>query len=125
MADRIHLTGLELYGYHGVFAEEKREGQPFIVDLTCWLDYSAAAAEDDLTKTVNYAELAEVAAAVVEGPARDLIETVATEIAESAMAQFPELFAVEVTVHKPQAPIPRTFADVAVVARRSRKAVRS
>lgn len=125
MADRIELKGLELYGYHGVFAEEKSEGQPFIIDITCWLDYSEAAAGDDLTKTVNYAELAEVAAAIVEGPSRDLIETVSTEIAESTMRTFEQLFAVEVTVHKPKAPIPRTFADVAVVARRSRKGMRA
>ena len=124
MADRITLTGLELHGYHGVFAEEKRDGQPFVVDMTCWLNFSGAAAEDDLEQTINYAELAEIAAEIVQGPARDLIETVATEIAESAMAHFSELYAVEVTIHKPQAPIPRTFADVSVTARRSRKTAR-
>lgn len=121
MADRIELTGLECFGYHGVFDEEKRTGQPFIVDITCWLNFSEAAADDDLTKTINYAELAEVAAEVVEGPARDLIETVATDVANAAMRRFEELYAVEVTIHKPKAPIPRTFGDVAVVARRSRK----
>lgn len=121
MADRIELTGLECFGYHGVFDEEKRTGQPFIVDITCWLNFSEAAADDDLTKTINYAELAEVAAEVVEGPARDLIETVATDLANAAMRRFEELYAVEVTIHKPNAPIPRTFGDVAVVARRSRK----
>lgn len=121
MADRIELTGLECFGYHGVFAEEKRTGQPFIVDITCWLNFSEAAADDDLTKTINYAELAEVAAEIVEGPVRDLIETVATDVANAAMRRFEELYAVEVTIHKPKAPIPRTFGDVAVVARRSRK----
>lgn len=121
MADRIELTGLKCFGYHGVFEEEKRTGQPFIVDITCWLNFSEAAARDELSKTVNYAELADVAARIVEGPARDLIETVATEVAEATMAAFDELYAVEVTIHKPKAPIPRTFADVAVVARRSRK----
>ncbi len=121
MTDRIELTGLECFGYHGVFEEEKRTGQPFIVDITCWLNFSEAAADDDLTKTINYAELAEVAAEVVEGPARDLIETVATDVANAAMRRFEELYAVEVTIHKPKAPIPRTFGDVAVVARRSRK----
>lgn len=121
MADRIELTGLECFGYHGVFDEEKRTGQPFIVDITCWLNFAEAAADDDLTKTINYAELAEVAAEVVEGPARDLIEAVATDVANAAMRRFEELYAVEVTIHKPKAPIPRTFGDVAVVARRSRK----
>ncbi|HHU67761.1 MAG: dihydroneopterin aldolase [Corynebacterium humireducens] len=121
MADRIVLTGLECFGHHGVFPEEKREGQPFIVDITCWLEIGPAAATDDLTLTVNYAELAELAVSVVEGEPRDLIETVAVEIAERAMADFGILHAVEVTIHKPEAPIPRTFADVAVVARRSRR----
>ena len=121
MADRIELTGLECFGYHGVFEEEKRTGQPFIVDITCWLNFSEAAADDDLTKTINYAELAEVAAEILEGPVRDLIETVATDVANAAMRRFEELYAVEVTIHKPKAPIPRTFGDVAVVARRSRK----
>lgn len=119
MADRIELTGLECFGYHGVFEEEKKTGQPFIVDITCWLD--TAGIEDDLSRTVNYAELADVAADIVEGPSRDLIETVAEEVAENAMQRFEILHAIEVTIHKPKAPIPRTFADVAVVARRSRK----
>lgn len=119
MADRIELTGLECFGYHGVFEEEKKTGQPFIVDVTCWLD--TAGIEDDLSRTVNYAELADVAANIVEGPSRDLIETVAEEVAETAMQRFEILHAIEVTIHKPKAPIPRTFADVAVVARRSRK----
>ncbi|HCT9179917.1 TPA: dihydroneopterin aldolase [Corynebacterium aurimucosum] len=119
MADRIELTGLECFGYHGVFEEEKKTGQPFIVDVTCWLD--TAGIEDDLSGTVNYAELADVAANIVEGPSRDLIETVAAEVAETAMQRFEILHAIEVTIHKPKAPIPRTFADVAVVARRSRK----
>ncbi|MHB2252686.1 dihydroneopterin aldolase [Corynebacterium aurimucosum] len=119
MADRIELTGLECFGYHGVFEEEKKTGQPFIVDVTCWLD--TAGIEDDLSRTVNYAELAAVTANIVEGPSRDLIETVAEEVAETAMQRFEILHAIEVTIHKPKAPIPRTFADVAVVARRSRK----
>lgn len=123
MADRIELTGLECYGYHGVFPEEKRAGQPFIVDVVCWLNFAAAAADDDLNLTVNYAELAEVAHGIVTGEPRDLIETVATEIAESTMQNFSQLHAVEVTIHKPQAPIPLQFQDVAVVARRSRKSM--
>lgn len=121
MADRIELKGLECFGYHGVFPEEKREGQPFLVDITCWLSCAEAAEKDDLGLTVDYAQLAQLAVDVVEGPARDLIETVASDIAQKAMVAFPMLFAVEVTVHKPQAPIPHAFADVAVVARRSRK----
>ncbi|GAB3945881.1 dihydroneopterin aldolase [Corynebacterium tapiri] len=125
MADRIELKGLRAYGYHGVLAHEREFGQRFSVDITCWLDTSQAAANDDLTQTVNYAELAEMAHGVVTGQPRDLIETVAAEIAETALATYEQLHAVEVTVHKPHAPIALTFDDVAVVARRSRKGMRS
>ncbi|WP_080796947.1 dihydroneopterin aldolase [Corynebacterium pacaense] len=121
MADRIELRGLECFGHHGVFDFEKEQGQPFIVDITCWLDFSAAGASDDLSDTVDYGALAVMAADIVEGPSRDLIETVAGEVAEALMEGFAVLHAVEVSIHKPKAPIPRTFADVAVVARRSRK----
>mgnify|MGYP002723249947 FL=1 len=121
MADRIELTGLECYGYHGVFDHEKRDGQKFLVDITCWLSFSP---NDDLAETINYAELADLAAGIVEGEPYDLIETVASRIADAAVEPYEQLFAVEVTVHKPQAPIERTFGDVAVVARRSKKTIR-
>ncbi len=118
MADRITLTGLDLFGHHGVYPAEKRDGQRFVVDITVWLDLTDAVATDDLARTANYGELAELAARVVAGPPRDLIETVAGEIADEVMRSYP-VHAVEVTVHKPAAPIPRTFADVSVTIRRS------
>lgn len=121
MADRIELIGVRCYGYHGVLEYERQLGQEFRVDLRCWLDFSEAARRDDLTHTINYAELADLAVRTVEGPPRQLIETVAAEIADTAMDTYPALFAIEVTIHKPQAPIPHCFEDVAVVARRSRK----
>ena len=92
-----------------------------IRDITCWVDFAEAAAGDDLTKTVNYAELAQLAYDVAAGTPRQLIETVATEIADTAMDRFDALHAIEVTVHKPHAPIPLVFDDVAVVCRRNRK----
>ncbi|WP_024875402.1 dihydroneopterin aldolase [Saccharomonospora piscinae] len=117
--DRITLTGLRVTGRHGVFDHEKRDGQEFVVDLVVWLDTSAAAASDDLAETVDYGELARVAAGIVAGPPYDLIETVAGRIADEVMRDR-RLAATEVTVHKPAAPIPLTFADVAVTVRRDR-----
>ncbi|ALG05887.1 dihydroneopterin aldolase [Kibdelosporangium phytohabitans] len=119
MSDRITLTGLRVRGNHGVFEHEKRDGQDFVVDITVWLDLGAAAETDDLAKTLHYGELAERAAAIVAGPARDLIETVAGEIADDVLTDE-RVTSVEVTVHKPAAPIPLTFADVAVSVRRHR-----
>ncbi|HET8589689.1 MAG TPA: dihydroneopterin aldolase [Nakamurella sp.] len=118
MADRITLTGLRVRGNHGVFEHEKRDGQDFVTDITLWLDLTAAATGDDLTATVHYGELAELAAGIVAGPSRDLIETVAAEIADAVMATW-QVYAVEVTIHKPSAPIPLSFADVSVTVRRS------
>jgi 7,8-dihydroneopterin aldolase/epimerase/oxygenase len=120
VADRIELRGLVVRGHHGVFEHERRDGQDFVVDVTVWIDLAPAAASDDLADTVDYGVLAQRAAAIVAGPPRDLIETVAAEIADDVMADE-RLHAVEVVVHKPDAPIPLTFADVAVVARRSRR----
>ena len=125
MADRIELKGLVCYGYHGVLPEEKKNGQTFTVDITCWLDVYEAARDDDLTKTVNYAELAELAHDIVTGPPKDLIETVASEIADLALETYEQLHAIEVTIHKPHAPIPLPFEDVAIVARRNRKHTRT
>jgi dihydroneopterin aldolase len=119
--DRIELRGLRVRGHHGVFDHEKRDGQDFVVDVVLWLDLRQAAATDDLTKTVHYGELAERVAAIVAGEPRDLIETVSAEIADAVMEDA-RVRAVEVTLHKPNAPIPLDFADVAVVARRSRRA---
>ena len=120
MTDRIELRGLAVRGRHGVFDHERRDGQDFLVDITVWIDLAAAAASDDLLDTYDYGVLAARAAEIVAGPPRNLIETVAAEIADDVMGDA-RVHAVEVIVHKPQAPIPLTFTDVAVVARRSRR----
>lgn len=120
MADRIALTGLRVRGNHGVFEHEKRDGQEFVVDITLWLDLSSASRTDSLAETYHYGELAEMAAAIIGGEPCDLIETVAGRIADAAMTDT-RLHAVEVTVHKPSAPIPLTFDDVSVTIRRSRR----
>ncbi len=121
MADRIELKGLAFHANHGVLAHETEFGQAFSLDIVCWLDFAEAAAGDDLTKTVNYAELADMALGIATGTPRKLIETVATEIAETALRTYAQLHAVEITLHKPHAPIPAVLDDVSVVARRSRK----
>ncbi|BBX34029.1 7,8-dihydroneopterin aldolase [Mycolicibacterium mageritense] len=117
------MRGLKVRGNHGVFDHERRDGQDFVVDITVWLDLAAAAASDDLADTLDYGALAQRAADIVGGTPRNLIETVSAEIADDLMSDD-RLHAVEVVVHKPSAPIPLTFDDVAVVARRSRRGER-
>lgn len=120
MTDRIVLTGLRVRGHHGVFPHERRDGQDFLVDITVWIDLHLAAHTDDLTDTFDYGALAARAAEIVGGEPRELIETVGGEIAADVMSDS-RVHAVEVTIHKPDAPIPLSFADVAVTVRRSRR----
>lgn len=120
MADLIRLRGLRVRGFHGVLAAERRDGQDFVVDVTLELDVSGAARSDDVADTVHYGELAEALAAVVAGEPVNLIETLAERLAAVCLADA-RVGAAEVTVHKPQAPIPLDFADVAVTIRRPRR----
>ena len=121
--DLITLKGVTAIGYHGVFAHEKRDGQPFITDVVLHLDVTGAAATDDLMLTANYGAVAETVVSMVTGEAYDLIETLSVRMAERILADFPVLNAVEVTVHKPKAPIQVPFGDVNVTVFRSREHV--
>ena len=118
--DQIALRGLRVFGYHGVLDSERRDGQEFAIDALLWLDTSAAAASDDLSLTVDYAGLADRLAAIVAGPPVQLIETLAHRLAEAALAE-PLVREVEITVHKPHAPVGHPFEDIAVSIRRPRK----
>ncbi|WP_434995563.1 dihydroneopterin aldolase [Arthrobacter sp. Ld5] len=117
--DTVSLTGITATGYHGVFEHERRDGQPFAVDLTLHLDLQPAGTSDDLARTAHYGEVAELVHGIIEGEPFDLIEALAETIAAAVLAAFP-VAAVDVTVHKPKAPITVPFGDVAVTLRRSR-----
>lgn len=121
MTDSIKLTGLRVRGHHGVFDFERRDGQEFVVDVTLELDTRRAAASDDLRDTIDYGALAQGLASVVEGDAVNLLETLAARLADVCLGDE-RVNAATVTVHKPQAPIPLTFADVTVSIRRERSA---
>ena len=111
--DRITLTGLRANAFHGVLAEERRTGQVFILDVTVHLELRNAAANDDLAQTIHYGELAEEIVSAVERDPVDLIETVAERVAQLVLAHEAARI-VEVTVHKPSAPITVPFDDVSV-----------
>ncbi|MFH8251551.1 dihydroneopterin aldolase [Microbacterium sp. B2969] len=115
--DEITITGIRAFGYHGVYPDEKRDGQEFVVDVHLYLSTARAAETDDVVDTVHYGELAEEVAAIVSGDPVDLIETLASRIAEAVLARDLVQFT-RVTVHKPSAPIAVPFADVAVTVSR-------
>ncbi|MEO2135183.1 dihydroneopterin aldolase [Microbacterium sp.] len=120
MSDRITLNGIRATGYHGVYEHERREGQVFIADVVLELSLADAARSDDVADTVHYGEFADQVAAVLSGDPVDLLETVAQRIADRALA-YARVDAVEVTIHKPQAPIAVPFDDVSVTIRRARE----
>ena len=117
--DRVVLTGLRAWGRHGVFDHEREQGQHFVVDVALALDLSPASTTDDLRRTVDYGVLAEAVVADVQGEPLNLIEALAERVAQTCLRQ-PGVVEVEVTVHKPEAPIGVTFTDVAVTLTRSR-----
>lgn len=121
MSDEIALTGLTVFGYHGVFDHERAEGQEFTIDVRLRLPLAPAAASDDVRDTVHYGELAERVAAIVAGEPVNLIETLAERIAAEALEDA-RVESTTVTVHKPHAPIPLSFADVSVTVTRDRGA---
>jgi len=119
--DEITLTGVRAYGYHGVFEDERRLGQEFVVDATLYLSTAEAAETDDVADTVHYGEVAERIVELVGGEPLNLIEGVAARIADDLLS-YDLVRMVTVTVHKPQAPITVPFADVSVTIRRGRPA---
>lgn len=120
MRDRIELRGLRARGHHGVFDFERREGQDFVVDAVLYLDTAPAAASDDVGDTVHYGLLADRLVEVVTGEPVNLIETLAERLAGVCLAE-PLVEGVELTVHKPSAPIEHEFADVAVTVTRGKR----
>lgn len=119
MTDRIRLSGIRATGFHGVYPDERRDGQSFIADVALELSLRDAARSDDVADTVHYGEFAEQVAAILTGDPVDLLETLAQRIADAALA-YARVDAVEVTIHKPQAPIAVPFDDVSVTIHRAR-----
>ena len=119
MTDRIELKGISAHGHHGVLDFEKADGQEFVVDVGLEVDLRRPGRSDVLSHTVNYAEVAADVVSLITGPSLDLIEALADRIAQTALHR-PLVQAVEVTVHKPQAPVGVTVGDVRVVVERHR-----
>jgi dihydroneopterin aldolase len=117
--DRLEIRGIECFGHHGVFDHERRDGQPFVIDVVLGLDTRPAAASDDLHDTVDYGSLVARLKAAVESDPLDLIEALAQRLAEICLLDDRVEWA-QVTVHKPEAPIDATFSDVALTITRNR-----
>ena len=118
--DRIIITNLEIYAFHGVLAEEKKKGQTFIVSAELYLDLKPAGVSDDLEKTVNYADVCALIEKVMLEDKCDLIEAVAENIANAILVNYEKIKSVHINISKPMAPIPMKFETVCVDITRSR-----
>ena len=111
--ERMEVTGIKVWAHHGVFDHERRDGQPFIIDVAWWQDMARASETDMLSCAIDYAEVSQAVVALVRSSPANLIETVADRLRRALLARFP-MDAVKITVHKPQAPLQIEFADVRV-----------
>ena len=112
--DRIILDGMEFYGFHGCNDDEKQLGQKFLVNVEVEVSLEAAGKSDDLNDTVSYSHLFRAVKSVFEGPPRNLLETVAGEIAEKLITDFP-VTTVTIRVMKMFPPIKTGLMDFAGV----------
>jgi dihydroneopterin aldolase len=120
MSDQVVLTGIHGFGYHGLFEQERKDGQDFFVDLTLSVDLTAASLSDAIDDTVNYAEITDLVVEEITNNPVNLIEKLAARIAERILNQHLKVTSITVTVHKPQAPVAAQLKDIAVVVTRSR-----
>ncbi|KGX90060.1 dienelactone hydrolase [Pontibacillus halophilus JSM 076056 = DSM 19796] len=120
--DKIYMNQLSFYGYHGLFPEENKLGQRFKVDLELHLDLRDAGQEDDMSKSINYADIYNKTQRIVEGEAKNLVEAVAEDIASTLLRSFSRLQACRVKVIKPDPPIPGNYESVAIEVFREREA---
>jgi dihydroneopterin aldolase len=120
MNDRIEIRDLRVLGTHGALPEERDRPQPFSLDIVAWLDMEEAQRTDELSDTVDYGALAEVAADVVVGRSYRLLEALAGRLADALLITDARLQAVEVTVRKLHPPLALDVASTGVRVRRAR-----
>lgn len=113
----INIKGVKVSACYGVLESEKNEPQPFVFDVGIDCDITKANITDDVNDTINYAEVCTLVVNFCKRNCFNLIERLAYGTAEEIIKRFPIIKAVEVTVHKPHAPIPHPFEDVSVTAR--------
>ncbi|MCF6139653.1 dihydroneopterin aldolase [Pseudalkalibacillus berkeleyi] len=118
--DKIYIDNMKFYGYHGVYPEENKLGQRFNVNLVLECDLANAAKTDDIESTVHYGQAYEITKEIVEGEPKKLVESIAEDIAQALLGEFPIIQACTVKVIKPDPPIPGHYDAVAIEMKRSR-----
>lgn len=114
MPDEIRIENLEIFAHHGVFPEEKEQGQHFYVNAVLYTDLRPAGLKDDLTLSTHYGEVSLFIGKYLTEHTYDLIETAAEKAATEILLQFPLIKAIDFELRKPKAPIPMKFESVSV-----------
>lgn len=112
--EQILVQGLQVFGYHGVYEQEKEEGQTFLVNCVMDTSFASAIHSDDVGETVDYGTVCLFIKKYFEEKAYDLLEKVADELATSIMYAFPGIEKIQIQITKPNAPIPMEFESVGV-----------
>ncbi|QKY70914.1 dihydroneopterin aldolase [Lentibacillus sp. CBA3610] len=118
--DKILLNQMMFYGYHGLFPEENKLGQRFLVDTELMLDLKKSSRSDDMHDSIDYGEVYHVIKEIMEGEPKNLVEAIAEAIADELFQSFNLLKACKLTVTKPDPPIPGHYQSVAVEIYRER-----
>ncbi len=113
MSDRILLRGIQFYGYHGLYDEERRAGQRFLVDVDLSLDLAGAESRDDESPILDYSRVHATVLEIGTGRQFRLLETLAARIAAALLERFP-IRQVTVRATKPAPPLPGVLGGVSV-----------
>ena len=119
MADKIILKGIQFHGYHGVAEAERQIGQKYEIDAELISDLSAAGQTDDLTHTIDYAQVVQLIITIGVEQSFQLIEALAETIAKTILAQF-AVDEVHLIVKKLSPPVEQIFSYAAVEIHRKR-----
>lgn len=114
MKTAIHIGSIRFYAYHGVLPQERTTGNYFGVEITLYTDFSRALASDELSDTVNYAEVCQIVSDEMAIPSR-LLEHVAGRIVTAIGQRFPQITGGKLIITKEKPPIPGDVRDVSVV----------
>lgn len=99
--DAIIIEGLKVDTVIGCFNWERQIIQPLMLDLTIHNDLSQAALSDELEDTLNYAQICELAAQVIQEAQPKLIEHAAQLVLECLFTTFPSIESITITIRKP------------------------
>lgn len=112
--DIIYIKNLELFANHGVFPEETKLGQKFLINATLYTDTREAGLTDDLTKSIHYGEISQEITRFLQENTYQLLETAVEQLAEHLLLHTSRMEKIELEILKPWAPVGLPLETVSV-----------